>query len=210
MQDFSLALAQLSGTALTPEDVMNYEKQKAETKDVKLAAPMPIELRYETIVVENGVLKIYRDVYERGTNTEDNLQKVLGVYDVSLDSLSAPERAKILAALKQMGTDAGGQEVTEEEAAAKAKAKKNTSKTVTRVIKGKKEIDIPLAALKGKGYPAPVDYNTGGKSVKSLDLTANKDSSDKNSNGDSNDNSASQTNSNKSARLNNNSTSKKF
>ena len=210
VQDFSLALAQLSGTPITADDVANYEKQKTETKDVKLAAPMPVELRYETIVVENGVLKIYRDVYERGTNTEDNLQKVLGVYDVSLDSLSAPERTKILAALKQMGTDAGGQEVTEEEAAAKAKAKKNTSKTVTRVIKGKKEIDIPLAALKGKGYPAPVDLNTGGKSVKPLDLTANKNSSDSNSNGDSDDNSTSQANSNRRGSSNSNATSRKF
>ncbi|MGI9035241.1 MAG: L,D-transpeptidase family protein [Pyrinomonadaceae bacterium] len=179
VQDFSLALAKLSGTPLTSEDVMNDEKQKTETKNVKLAAPMPVELRYETIVIENGVLKIYRDVYERGTNTEANLRKVLDADGVSLDSLSAAERAKILAALKQMGTDAGGQEVTEEAAAAKAKAKKNTSKTVTRTIKGKKEIDIPIAALKGKGYPAPVDLNTGGKSSKPLNLNA-KDSAAKN------------------------------
>lgn len=211
VQDFALALAQLSGTSLTPEDVTNYEKQKTETKNVKLNTPMTVELRYETIVVENGVLKIYRDVYERGTNTEDNLRKVLNAYGVSPDSLSAAERGKISSALKQMGTDAGGQQITAEDVAAKQKEKKNSSKTVTRIIKGKKEIDIPLAALKGKGYPAPVDYNKGVKSSKPLDLTANKNSSNKNSPaGNSNDKSANQTNSNKSARSNSNAAGRKF
>ncbi|MGI8470547.1 MAG: L,D-transpeptidase [Pyrinomonadaceae bacterium] len=211
VQDFSLALAQLSDTPLTLEDIMNYEKQKTETKELKLTAPMPVELRYETIVVENGVLKIYRDVYERGTNTEENLQKVLTTYGVSLDSLTEAERAKILAALKQMGTDAGGQEVTAEDVAAKAKAKKNTSKTITRAIKGKKEIDIPIAALKGKGYPAPVDLNTGTMSKKPLNLTGNKNSANnKASNNSTSSANSNQTNSNQSARSNINSAGRKF
>jgi len=34
---------------------------------------------------------------------------------------------------------------------------------VTRNIKGKKEVVIELAQLKGKGYPAPVSSNSGGK-----------------------------------------------
>ena len=139
-----------------------------------IALPMQIEQPYETIVVENGMLKIFRDVYERGTNTEANLQKVLSVYGVSMDSLSAPDKAKILTALKQMAVDAGGEQITAEDVAARAKEKKNSSKTVTRNIVGKKEIDIPLAQLAGKGYPAPVDLNTGTMSNKPLNMAGNQ------------------------------------
>jgi hypothetical protein len=33
---------------------------------------------------------------------------------------------------------------------------------VTRTVKGQKEIVIQIAALRGKGYPAPVALDTGG------------------------------------------------
>lgn len=170
--DFTLALAQLTGTPVTFDDITNYAKDNKTTKNVKLNQPIPVELRYETIVVENGVLKIYRDVYERGTNTEENLKKVLDAYGVSLDSLSEPERAKIMTALKQMAVDAGGNAVEVQDP-----NKKSTSKTVTRNIVGKKEIDIPLAALKGKGYPAPVDLNVGTRTNKPLKTAMKTDSS---------------------------------
>ncbi len=174
VQDFSLELAKLSGMQLTSEDVKNYEKQKTETKNVKLDKPIPVELRYETIVVEDGKLKIYRDVYERGTNTEENLQKVLQANGVSLDSLSAPEREKIMAGLKQMAIDATGNPV-EANVNANVNANSNTNSNsnantnksntknansqdsgVTRTIKGRKEISFDIAALKGKGYPAAI------------------------------------------------------
>lgn len=161
VQEFSAFLAQITGTQLTSEDVAEYEKEKEKTKNVKLNTPMPIELRYETIVVENGTLKIFRDVYEKGTNTEDNLRKVLDVYGVSFDSLNQQEKTQILDALSQMAVDAKGEQVTDEEATRDRKADKNTSKTVTRDIKGKKEIDLQITALRGKGYPAPVDLNAG-------------------------------------------------
>lgn len=167
VQDFAAILAQVSGTSLTSEDVAEYEKKKTETKNVKLSAPMPIELRYETIVVENGTLKIFRDVYEKGTNTEENLRKVLDVYGVSFDSLNQQEKTQILDALSQMAVNAKGEEVTDEEANRDRNANKNKSKTVTYNIKGKKEIDLQIAALQGKGYPAPIDLNTGNPADKS-------------------------------------------
>ena len=40
-----------------------------------------------------------------------------------------------------------------------SKKKKPTSSRVTRNIKGAKEIVIEIAALRGKGYPAPVNIN---------------------------------------------------
>ena len=165
VQDFALELGKISGLELTAEDVKNYEKQKTETKNVKLNKSIPVELRYETIVVEDGKLKIYRDVYERGTNTEENLRSVLETYGVSLENL--PEREKILAGLQQMAIDATGNPV---EVAVNLNSNSNTGKTnsansnsknsnstdskVTRNITGKKEVSFDIIQLKGKGYPA--------------------------------------------------------
>ena len=188
VQDFALALAQISTTDLSPQDVATHEKNKTETKSVKLDQAVPVELRYETIVVENGVLKIYRDVYERGTNTEENLRRTLEAHGVSLDSLSEKERAQVMDALKRMAVDPAGNPSDMVPGTGNTNAAANTagkssnvanknsnsqSGKVTRNIKGAKEIAIEIAALKGKGYPAPVDLNTGGKSNKPLNLAGN-------------------------------------
>lgn len=185
VQDFSVILAQISGTQLTPEDVKNYEKQKTETKNFKLGNPVPVELRYETIVVEDGKLKIFRDVYEHGTNTVATLKRVLDSYGISYDNLSEEERQKIIAALNDMNKDAQGNSIVEnvegtasfiqEEPAnvnsnssnrggntnSKAQNSNSAEGKVTRDIKGKKEVVIELAQLSGKGYPAPVALNAG-------------------------------------------------
>jgi len=39
---------------------------------------------------------------------------------------------------------------------------------VTRTIKGGKEVVIEIAVLRGKGYPAPVDLDTGVASKKAV------------------------------------------
>lgn len=176
VQDFALNLSKISNTPLTELEIKGFEKQKTETKDFKLAKTIPVELRYETIVVEDGKLKIYRDVYERGTNTEENLRKVFDSYGVSFDELPEAERTKILQGLKQMAVDATGQAIdagnsnsnvnssNTNSSNAMAKDKKSNSNVnasdggaVTRNIKGKKEVMFVVAALKGKGYPAPVN-----------------------------------------------------
>lgn len=175
VQDFALNLSKISDTPLTQEEIKGFEKQKTETKDFKLAKTIPVELRYETIVVEDGKLKIFRDVYERGTNTEENLRKVFDNYGVSFDELPEAERTKILQGLKQMAVDATGQAVGTDNANSNtnssnsnstnvmAKDKNSNSNAnagggaVTRNIKGKKEVMFVVAALKGKGYPAPVN-----------------------------------------------------
>jgi lipoprotein-anchoring transpeptidase ErfK/SrfK len=158
IQDFAAQLAKLSGTELTPEQVKAYEKERKETVDLNLARQIPVELRYETLVVEDGNLHIFRDVYEHGTNTEENLTRVLESFGVSFASLSPDEQQKVRDALKQMAVDAQGKPV--EESSNKEESKPSTSSRVTRNIKGKKSITIAIAALKGKGYPAPLDMNS--------------------------------------------------
>ena len=139
----------MAGEELAPEEIKDLEKQKTETKNVKLGQPVPVEIRYETIVVEDGKVTVYRDVYERGTNTEENLRTVLQVYGVSLESLSEQERSALQDALEQMAVDAKGEKVTESSNANDSSEKKNNSAKVTRNIKGDKSVTVQIAALRG-------------------------------------------------------------
>ena len=158
VQDFAVLLAQTSGTQLTPEEVQNYAKTPDKTQNVKLAASVPVELRYETIVVEDGRLHIYRDVYDKGTNTEENLRRVLEVYGVKLEDLSEQERAQVTEALQAMAHDAHGNPTNDASPTPTPKTKeKDKSGKVTYSVKGQKELVIDVAALRGKGYPAPVN-----------------------------------------------------
>jgi lipoprotein-anchoring transpeptidase ErfK/SrfK len=157
VQDFAIELASLSQTPLTAQDVKQYESQKTETKKVELGQKVPVELRYETIVATDGKLTIYRDVYERGTNTEENLRKVLESFGVDFATLSKEQQTAMLDGLKQMAVDASGSPVDEDDSNVNSKSKDSNPKgKITRNIKGKKDISFDLPQLKGKGYPAPI------------------------------------------------------
>ena len=169
VQDFSVVLASIGGAQLTPEEVAGYAQTREETKQVKLSSAVPVELRYETIVVEDGRLHIYRDVYDKGTNTEENLRRVLEAFGVRLEDLSEPERAQVTQALRAMARDAQGNPTDGQPAATPqpspgkpAPGAKPADVRETKTIKGQKEVVIDIAALRGKGYPAPVNLNTGG------------------------------------------------
>ncbi|MEJ7618828.1 MAG: L,D-transpeptidase [Pyrinomonadaceae bacterium] len=167
VQEFSQLLGQLGGAQISPEDVAQYEGNRTETKNLKLEKPVPVDLRYETIVAEDGRLHIYRDVYDRGTNTEENLRSVFEAQGLSLDELAEGEKTRIMNALQKMARGATGKLVEPNQTptpAANNNARQNANESdkVTRNIKGEKEIILEIAALKGKGYPAPVDLNTGG------------------------------------------------
>jgi len=180
VQDFAGMLSQLSGAPLTPDSILSYEKSKTKTQSVKLSKAVPVELRYETIVAENGGLRIYRDVYERGTNTLENARTVLGVYGIRYEDLSEPEKTALMQALTEMNRDPQGNPIgagmdaaadtngkaTDADATSKdgvAASKQDRAKKgkVTRSVVGDKEILVPIARLQGKGYPAPVNFNTG-------------------------------------------------
>ena len=154
VQDLAVRLGEISGTPLNIEKVKGYAKNPSETETVKLQQPVPVELRYETIVVEDGKVTVYRDVYEKGTNTEESLRRTLEAHGVNLDQLSEPERSTLLQAIREMSIPADGKPDT----AANSNSNRNSnSGKVTRNVKGKKEIVVPVAALAGKGYPTAVD-----------------------------------------------------
>ena len=163
IQDFAVELSGLAGDPISMDEVKGYQNNKTETKDVKLENAVPVELRYETIVVtDDGKLTIYRDVYERGTNTEENLRRVLDAVGVSFDTLPAADQEKIRDGLKQMAIDATGDPVDPEDSNQNAKAGKDDKKgdKVTRNVKGKREVAFEISALRGKGYPVPVNLKS--------------------------------------------------
>lgn len=185
VKEFAKHLSRLGGTEVPEEKIAQYEKNKTETYNVKLNTAVPVELRYETITVEDGKLHIYRDVYDRNTNTEENLRAVLQAYGVTMEQLSEGERAQVTQALREMSRDASGRldaQPSNANSAGRAnanssnssragnrneaKANSNAGGKVTRAIKGQKEIIVEMAALKGKGYPAPVALNAGGAAPK--------------------------------------------
>ncbi|MCA1573908.1 MAG: L,D-transpeptidase [Acidobacteria bacterium] len=178
-QDFAKVLAQLAGEKLSDADIATYKKKRSETKQVTFSDAVPVELRYETIVAEDRKLHIYRDVYDRNTNTEENLRAVLEANGVKVEDLTEEERSQVLEALEEMSRDAKGKLDQDSVAPAKITASPSTSPVsspkavvqksgrVTRNFKGKKEIVIEVAALKGKGYPAMAGGSTGMQKAKS-------------------------------------------
>lgn len=128
IKDFAALLAKASNTTeLSESAIASFLQDNEKTKTVKLNQTVPVELRYETIVLEDGKLHIYRDVYAQDTNTEENLRAVLEANGVRLEDLSEQQRTEILNALKD--------------------------------VKKENVIDISLVAK--KGYPAPVNLDTG-------------------------------------------------
>jgi lipoprotein-anchoring transpeptidase ErfK/SrfK len=54
---------------------------------IELNEEVPVDINYDTMVVENGVLTIYPDVYERNANTSENLRAELRAFDVEVSNL---------------------------------------------------------------------------------------------------------------------------
>jgi len=189
VQDFSRLLAQVAGSEITDAALKSYFADKTKTKVVKLDQTIPVELRYETIVVEDGKLNIFRDVYDQDTNTEENLRAVLQAHGTSLDDFSEAERAEILDTLNAMSrhpkpatvasksSPAAAPTVSPSAAADKtdkkpavAEARKPARKPIG---KNQKAAVIELATLKGKGYPSAVNLDTGaGKPIPKTTATA--------------------------------------
>jgi len=178
VQDFSRLLAQVAGSEITDASIKSYFADKTKTRVVKLGQSIPVELRYETIVLEDGKLHIYRDVYDQDTNTEEKLRAVLEANGVKLEDLDEAERAQILEALNAMSrhpakgispastatkpiADSSPATAATSPEATKVANKKATTPGRKPIGKNQKEVVIELAALKGKGYPAAVNLDTG-------------------------------------------------
>lgn len=67
---------------------------------VPLDEPVPVDINYDTLVVEGGVLHIYPDVYSRGMNRLARLRSELESAQVDVSNLSETTMKKMLAKVK--------------------------------------------------------------------------------------------------------------
>jgi hypothetical protein len=82
------------------EKQIETAKRTFKTLDAPLDPVVPVEIDYDTQVIEAGVLHIYPDVYGRGTNTTENLREEIDSSGINSSKLSnetlenagAPER----------------------------------------------------------------------------------------------------------------------
>jgi hypothetical protein len=169
VKDFAKVLVQASDTDLPDETMSAYLNKRTRTRVVKLNRLVPIELRYETIVVEDGVLHIYRDVYGQNTNTEENLRAVFKANGMDWNELADEEKARALEALNAMSPwrkkrPLPKPAITTSPDPAKKIADANERKAEAerqRKLRSQKEVLIESGVIRGKGYPAPVNLDTG-------------------------------------------------
>jgi hypothetical protein len=174
VQDFAKLLARVAGSEISDAALKTYLADKTKTRAVKLSQTIPVELRYETIVLEDGKLHIYRDVYDQDSNTEEKLRAVLEANSIKLEDLSEAERTQVLEALNAMSahpakantnskadSNSAAATVSSPSPAAATKGKKDKVASRKPITKNQKEVVIELAELKGKGYPAALNLDTG-------------------------------------------------
>ena len=159
IKDFAAQLMRAANKEVSDKEIAEYLADKTQTKTVKLGQTIPVELRYETIVLEDGKLHIYKDVYGQDTNTEENLRRVLETHGARLEDLSAEQRQQALDALNAMSakpTATAGASPSPspsvDKKTARAAPKKKTSQN---------EVVIDVGTLAQKGYPAPVSLDDG-------------------------------------------------
>jgi hypothetical protein len=167
VKDFARVLARAAGSEISDQMIQSYLRDATKTKVVKLNHIVPVELRYETIVVEDGTLHIYRDVYDQDTNTEENLRAVLEANGSRLEDLSADEQAQVMTALNVMSAHPQKvsiprpSEVTANSNSNHNGVTKKKPEPGKKIAKNQKEIVVEISSLAGKGYPAPVNLDTG-------------------------------------------------
>jgi hypothetical protein len=85
-------------------DVTAAQISAAKRSKTTLVAPLdpflPVEITYDTLVVENGVLHIYPDVYNHKRNTVANLRTELKTSGIDDEQLNDSELKRMLAAAK--------------------------------------------------------------------------------------------------------------
>jgi lipoprotein-anchoring transpeptidase ErfK/SrfK len=166
VKDFAQMLGQISNTDVSANSITNYLKDPTHTQVVKLKQTIPVELRYETIVLEDGKLHIFKDVYEQDSNTEENLRKVLEANGSGLEDLSQEERSQVLDALNLMSAHPKQTVVSPSPTPATDAAERKRKRTDKKPPKNQKEMVVELTSLARRGYPAPENFDAGtGKPV---------------------------------------------
>lgn len=81
---------------VSPKEIARAKATK-KTLAAELAPPIPVEITYDTLVVEAGKLHVYPDVYARKTNTPERLLAELASSGVDASELTDSELKNMLA-----------------------------------------------------------------------------------------------------------------
>jgi ribosomal protein L12E/L44/L45/RPP1/RPP2 len=160
IKDFAALLMRAAKNEVSDKEIAQYLEDKTQTKTVKLEQTIPVELRYETIVLEDGKLHIYKDVYAQDTNTEENLRRVLETHGARLEDLSAEQRQQALDALNAMSSNPTSTAAGTASPSPSPSAEKKTARAAKKKAP-QNEVVIELGTLAQKGYPAPVNLDDG-------------------------------------------------
>jgi hypothetical protein len=71
-------------------------RKNTKRKVIELNEEIVVDINYDTMVVEGGVLHIYPDVYEQKTNTVEELRAELEAYKIDVSKLSDATLKKML------------------------------------------------------------------------------------------------------------------
>src|SRR5215204_1287621 len=80
-----------------PAAKITAAKRNKKTLIAMLEPFVPVEITYDTIVVENGRLNIYPDVYKHNRNTVENVRRELETSGVNADRLTDAQIRKMIA-----------------------------------------------------------------------------------------------------------------
>jgi lipoprotein-anchoring transpeptidase ErfK/SrfK len=69
------------------ESKIEQSKNDTERRTLNLKEPLTVDINYDTMVVEGGVLYIYPDIYERSANTVEKLRAELESYQIDVSKL---------------------------------------------------------------------------------------------------------------------------
>ena len=79
-----------------PDEEISRLRSNTERRAVRLDEPLPVDINYDTLVVEGGRLHVYPDVYERGTNTVERLRAELSEHGADASRLDEQTLGQIL------------------------------------------------------------------------------------------------------------------
>ncbi len=95
---FELArlVAEAHGLSPAANKDLTAAKKDSERRVIALDGKLPVDINYDTMVVEGGVLHIYPDVYEQKTNTVEELRAELEGYKIDVSKLDEAVLRKML------------------------------------------------------------------------------------------------------------------
>ncbi len=97
LYDLSEKIVAGRALSVTPDEIADAKRTK-NTVVAEINEPVPVEITYDTLVVEAGKLHIYPDVYDYRKNTVENLRAELESNNVNTSRLTDETLEKMLAA----------------------------------------------------------------------------------------------------------------